>query len=217
MIPIWGPLSSSLPAQGRSFRPSRANGKPPQQRPCHQGGPPAQSQHLRPWRRWETPHGAWGASGPLPVCLSPACCPLTGRSVPAMDPHAGPTCSVTDPLWLEVGLPVRGTAHTALLPVACTHSVLPRRGLLSFHHPQTGHTPLPSATAHHLIRLPESYPSSPLDQASGRQSLLSPNGCWASAGPAQAPGHHTGWYLAASRRTRKAQRSPYQQLPGKSL
>lgn len=137
------------------------------------------------------------------------------------DPHTGPTFSVADPLWLEVGLPVRGTANTALLPITCTHtswgSVPPRRGLLSFHHPQRGHNPLPSATAHHLIRLPESYPSSPSEHASGGQSLHGPNGRWASAGVAQATGHHTGWYLAASRRIRKAQRSPYQQLPGKSL
>lgn len=77
--------------------------------------------------------------------------------------------------------------------------------------------PPPHHTAHHFIRLPESYPSSPLQQASGGQSLHGPDGRWASSGAARATGHHTGWCLAASRRIRKAQRSPYQRLPGKSL
>lgn len=57
---------SSLPAQGRSFRPSRANGKPPQQHPCHQEAHQHRVSICGPGGRWETPHGAWGAAAACP-------------------------------------------------------------------------------------------------------------------------------------------------------
>ena len=206
----WGPLSSSLPAQGRSVRPSWANSKPPQQHLCHQGGPPTQSQHLRPWRRWETPPEPGERAGRLSASAQPAA-RLCLTRIPTPAPPA--------PLLTLCGWRSGSLFGDSKQP--CCPSRAPTQagaqcrlggGFSASTIPKEVVPPPPHHTAHHFLIQAPPYNKLQEDRACMVQTGSSP-----ARGAARATGHHAGWCLAAFRRIRKAQWSPYQQLPGKSL